>query len=256
LPREAVARLVAEWLSQRLGQRFFVENRAGMGGNLAAQAVVNARPDGHTLLFAGPNNAIATSLYKKLPFDFLRDTVPVAGVMRLTNLIVVPPSLPVRTVQQFIDYAKANPGRLLMASSGHGTSVHLSGELFKAMTKIDMAHVPYRGAASLYPDFMTGNVHVVFSNLTEAIELVQAGRLRALGVKAARRWEGLPDTPSIAETVPGFEADVWYGLVAPHGTPPVIIDILNKAVTAGLADRKLAARFFGNRGDADAYGRC
>ena len=174
---DIVARLLADWLSQSLGQRFLIENRPGMGGNLAAQGVINSPPDGYTLLFTGPNNTIAGSLYKKLSFDFLNDTVPVAGVMRLTNLMVVPPSLPVRDVQGFIDYARANPRKLLMGSSGHGTSVHLSGELFKAMTKIEMVHVPYRGASAVYPDLMNGTVHVLFGNLTGSIEFVQAGRL-------------------------------------------------------------------------------
>ena len=189
-----------------------------MGGNLGAQSVVKAPPDGHTLLFMGPNNAIATSLYKRLPFDFVRGTEPVGGIMRLTNLMVVPPSLPVKTVQEFIDYAKKNPGKLSMASTGVGTSVHLSGELFKAMTKTDMVHVPYRGSSPAYPDLMTGKVHVLFGNLTSSIELVQAGRLRGLGVTSAKRWASLPDIPTIAETVPGYEADVWYGVVAPKGT--------------------------------------
>ena len=177
----AVARILAEWLSRSLGQRVIVENRPGMGGNLGAQSVIKAPPDGHTLLFMGPNNAIATSLYKRLPFDFLRGTEAVGGVMRLTNLMVVPPSLPVKTVQEFIDYAKANPGKLSMASTGVGTSVHLSGELFKAMTKTDLVHVPYRGSSPAYPDLITGKVHVLFGNLTGSIELVQAGRLRGLG---------------------------------------------------------------------------
>jgi tripartite-type tricarboxylate transporter receptor subunit TctC len=238
-----VARMLGEWLSQNLGQQFVIENRTGMGGSLAAQAVINAPPDGHTLLFMGPNNAIATSLYKKLPFDFVRDTVPIAGVMRLANLMVVPPSLPVRTVQEFIDYAKSNPGKLSMASSGHGTTVHLSGELFKAMTNIQMVHVPYRGSSAAYPDLMTGKVHVLFDNLTGVIQLARTGQLRALAVTSARRWESLPDVPAVAETVPGYEASVWYGVVAPKGTSPAIVATLNKAINAALIDPKLTARF-------------
>src|SRR6516165_8085720 len=237
-----VARMLAEWLSHSLGQQFIVENRSGMGGSLAAQAVINAPPDGHTLLFMGPNNAIATSLYKKLPFDFLRDTVAVAGVMRLTNLMVVPPSLPVRSVQEFIDYAKANPGKIMMASSGNGTTVHLSGELFKAMTNVQMVHVPYRGSSAAYPDLMTGKVHVLFDNLTGAMEFVRSGQLRGLGVTAGKRWESLPDVPAIAETVPGYEASVWYGLVAPKETPPEIIEKLNRAINLALTDRTVQAR--------------
>jgi tripartite-type tricarboxylate transporter receptor subunit TctC len=232
---DLVARILGEWLSQSLRQQFIIENRTGMGGSLAAQAVINAPPDGHTLLFMGPNNAIATSLYKKLPFDFLRDTVPVAGVMRLTNLMVVPPSLPVRTVREFIDYAKA--------SSGNGTTVHLSGELFKAMTNVQMVHVPYRGSSAAYPDLMTGKVHVLFDNLTGAMEFVRSGQLRGLGVSAGKRWESLPDIPAIAETVPGYEASVWYGLVAPKGTPSEVIVTLNQAVNTALADSKLRTRF-------------
>jgi tripartite-type tricarboxylate transporter receptor subunit TctC len=240
---DAVARFMADWLSRSLGHRVIVENRPGMGGNLGAQSVIKAPPDGHTLLFMGPNNAIATSLYKRLPFDFVRGTEPVGGIMRLTNLMVVPPSLPVKTVQEFIDYAKANPGKLSMASTGVGTSVHLSGELFKAMTKTDLVHVPYRGSSPAYPDLMTGKVHVLFGNLTSSIELVQAGRLRGLAVTAAKRWASLPDMPTIAETVPGYAADVWYGVVAPKGTSPEIVARLNKAINAGLADPELRARF-------------
>jgi len=240
---DIAARILGEWLSRALGQRFVIENRVGMGGNLAAQAVTNARPDGYTLLFVAPNNAIAVSLYRRLPFDFLRDTVPIAGVMRLTNLMVVPASLPVQTVQEFIEYAKVNHGKLLMASTGVGTSVHLSGELFKAMTGIEMVHVPYRGGSAVYPDLLTGKVHVLFGNLTGWIESVQAGRLRALGVTAAKRWPALPDIPAIAETVPGYEADAWYGVVAPKGTPPEIVATLSRAINAGLADHTLLARF-------------
>jgi len=240
---DIAARILGEWLSRSLGQRFVIENRVGMGGNLAAQAVTNARPDGYTLLFVAPNNAIAVSLYRRLPFDFLRDTVPIAGVMRLTNLMVVPASLPVQTVQEFIEYAKVNHGKLLMASTGVGTSVHLSGELFKAMTGIEMVHVPYRGGSAVYPDLLTGKVHVLFGNLTGWIESVQAGRLRALGVTAAKRWPALPDIPAIAETVPGYEADAWYGVVAPKGTPPEIVATLSRAINAGLADHTLLARF-------------
>jgi tripartite-type tricarboxylate transporter receptor subunit TctC len=240
---DLAARILAEFLSQRLGQKVIVDNRSGTGGNLAAQAVINSQPDGHTLLFAGPNNVIAGSLYKKLSFDFLRDTTPVAGVMRLANLMTVPNSLPVRSVREFIDYAKANPGKVSMASTGHGTSVHLSGELFKGMSKIEMVHVPYRGAASAYPDLMVGNVHVMFGNLTGSIGFVKAGQLRALGVTSLKRWEGLEDIPTIAETVPGYEADVWYGVAAPKGTPPEITAILSKAINSALADPQLAARF-------------
>jgi tripartite-type tricarboxylate transporter receptor subunit TctC len=240
---DTVARIVADKLSEQLGQRFVVENRTGMGGNLANAGVINSTPDGYTLLFTGSNSTISMSAYKKLSFNFQRDTVPVAGIMRFPNLMVVPPSLPVTTVQEFIDYARANPGKLSMASSGNGTSVHLSAEMFKAMTKIDMIHVPYRGAAAAYPDLMTGKVHVLFDNITGVIEAVQAGKLRALGVTTPKRWPSQPETPAIAETVPGFEATIWYGIFAPKGTPPEIVDVLNRAVNTALADQSLLARF-------------
>jgi tripartite-type tricarboxylate transporter receptor subunit TctC len=240
---DGVARILADWLSRSLGQRVVIENRPGMGGNLAAQSVIKAQPDGHTLLFVGPNNAIAMSLYKRLPFDFVRGTEAVGGVMKLTNIMLVPPSLPVTTVQEFIDHAKANPGKISMASTGVGTSVHLSGELFKVMTKTDMVHVPYRGSAPALPDLMTGKVHVLFGNLTGSMELVEANKLRGLAVTSAKRWPTLPDMPTVAETVPGYEADVWYGVVAPKGTPPDIVARLNKAINDGLADPEVRTRF-------------
>ena len=240
---DMVARIMAERLSQHFGQQFVVENRLGMGGNLASQAAFSSPPDGHTLLFTGPNSTISTSLYKRLPFDFQRDSVPVATVMRFPNLMVVPPSLPVSTVQEFIDFAKANPGKLSLASSGHGTTVHMSGELFKAMTKISMVHVPYRGTAAVHPDLMSGKVHVLFDNLTSAIQLARSGKLRALGVTTAKRWEPVPDIPAIAETVPGYDASIWYGIVAPRNTPPEIVTALNKAVNSALVEPALVTQF-------------
>src|SRR6201994_12130 len=224
---DITARGIADWMSSDLGQQGFVENRGGSGGNIGAQAAITSPPDGYTLLFDAPNNAISASLYKKLPFDFIRDTVPVAGIMRLTNVMVIPPSLPFKTVADFIAYGKANPGKISFASSGNGTSVHMSGELFKAMTGIDMIHVPYRGAAGAYPDLMTAKVHVLFDNLPGSIEFVRSGQLRALAVTVANRWPALPDIPAVAETVPGYEASVWYGISAPRGIPPEIVDILN-----------------------------
>jgi tripartite-type tricarboxylate transporter receptor subunit TctC len=241
-PVDIVARILSQWLSERLGQQFVVENRAGSGGNLAAAAAVNSEPDGYTLLFVAPNNAISASLYKKLSYDFMRDTVPVAGIMRLTNIMVVPTALPVKTVQEFIDYCKANPGKVAYASSGNGTSVHMSAELFKAMTKVDMIHVPYRGSALAYPDLMSNKVQTIFDNLPGALEQVRAGTLRALGVTSPQRWPGVPDIPAIAETVPGFESVGFYGISAPKGTPPEIVALLNKAVGGALQDPKLAAR--------------
>jgi tripartite-type tricarboxylate transporter receptor subunit TctC len=239
---DITCRVMADWLSADLGQQFVVENHGGMGGNLGVQAMLASAQDGYTIILDAPNNAISASLYKKLPFDFMRDTVPVAGVMRLTNVMVVPPSLPVKTVADFIALARAKPGQLSFASSGNGTSVHMSGELFRAMTGIDVVHVPYRGAAGAYPDLMTGKVHVLFDNLPGSIEFVRSGQLRALGVTVAERWRSLPDVPAIAETVPGYEASVWYGISAAKGTPPEVVDILSKSVAAGLASPKLQAK--------------
>jgi tripartite-type tricarboxylate transporter receptor subunit TctC len=241
-PVDIVARILSQWLSEKLGQQFVVENRAGSGGNLAAAAAVTSPPDGYTLLFVAPNNAISTSLYKKLSFDFVRDTVPVASIMQLTNMMVVPKDLPVKNVQEFIDYCKANPGKVSYASSGNGTSVHMSAELFKAMTKADMTHVPYRGSALAYPDLISNKVQTIFDNLPGALEQVRAGNLKALGVTSPQRWPGVPDIPAIAETVPGFEAVGFYGISAPKGTPPDVIEILNKAIGEALQDPKLVAR--------------
>jgi tripartite-type tricarboxylate transporter receptor subunit TctC len=241
-PVDIVARIMSQWLSEHFGQQFVVENRSGSGGNLAAAAAINASPDGYTLLFVGPNNAISTSLYNKLPFDFMRDTVPVAGILQITNMLVVSNAMPVKTVQELIDYCRANPGKVSYASPGYGTSVHMSAELFKALTKIDMVHVPYRGSALAFPDIMSNKVQLIFDNLPAALEHVRAGNVRALGVTSPQRWPGVPDIPAIAETVPGFEAVGYYGISAPKGTPPEIVAILNQAVGEALKDPKLVAR--------------
>ncbi|MET4220984.1 tripartite-type tricarboxylate transporter receptor subunit TctC [Bradyrhizobium sp. LB7.2] len=241
-PVDIVARIMAQWLSDRLGQQFIVENRTGSGGNIAAAAAISSPADGYTLLFVAPNNAISTSLYKKLPFDFLRDTVPVASIMQLTNMLVVSNAFPAKTVQEFIDYCKANPGKISFASSGNGTSVHMSAELFKVMTKCDMVHVPYRGSAIAFPDIISNKVQLIFDNLPSALEQAKGGNVRALGVTSPQRWPSVPDVPAIAETVPGFEAVGFYGISAPKGTPPDVIDILNKAVGEALKDPKLIAR--------------
>jgi tripartite-type tricarboxylate transporter receptor subunit TctC len=241
-PVDIVARIMGQWLSDHFGQQFIIENRTGSGGNIANAAVVNAPPDGYTLLFVAPNNAISASLYKKLPFNHLRDTVPVAGIMRLANLMIVPNSLPAKNVQEFIDYTNANPGKLFFASSGNGTSVHMSAELFKAMTKIDIGHSPYRGSSAAFPDLITGKVHVMFDNLPSALEQVRAGQLRALGVTSKERWPSVPEIPAIAETVAGYEATGFYGIAAPKGTPPEIVAALNKTVNTALKDEKLVAR--------------
>src|SRR3981189_2181812 len=241
-PGDIVARIMSQWLSDRFGQQFIVENRTGSGGNIAAAAAISSPPDGYTLLFVAPNNAISTSLYKKLPYDFIRDTVPVASIMQLTNMMVVPMGLPVKTVQEFIDYCKANPGNISYASSGNGTSVHMSAELFKALTKVEMTHVPYRGSSAAMPDLISNKVQVLFDNLPSALEQVRGGALRALGVTSPKRWPGVPDIPAVAETVPGFESVGFYGISAPKGTPPEIVETLNKAVGEALKDPKLVAR--------------
>jgi tripartite-type tricarboxylate transporter receptor subunit TctC len=241
-PVDTVARIMAQWLSDRLGQQFIVENRTGSGGNIAAAAVIAAPADGYTVLFVGANNAISTSLYKHLPFDFLKDTVPVASFMQLPNMLVVANAMPVKTVAEFIAYCRDNPGTISFASSGNGTSVHLSAELFKAMTKCEMVHVPYRGSAMAYPDIISNKVQLIFDNLPGALEQARGGSVRALGVTSRERWPGVSEVPAIAETVPGFEALVFYGMAAPKGTPPGIIEILNKAVNEALRDPKLVAR--------------
>jgi tripartite-type tricarboxylate transporter receptor subunit TctC len=242
-PVDIVARIMAQWLSDHFGQQFVVENRAGSGGNIAAAAGINSPPDGYTLLFSGANNAISASLYKKLSFDFIRDTVPVAMFMQVPNMLVVSNAMPVKTVSELIDYCKANPGKISYASSGYGTSVHMSAELFKAMTKCDMVHVPYRGSAVAFPDIISNKVQLIFDNLPTALAQARAGNVRALGVTSAQRWPGLPDIPAIAETVPGFESTLFYAMSAPKGTPPEIVDILNKAVNEAMKDPKLVARF-------------
>jgi tripartite-type tricarboxylate transporter receptor subunit TctC len=238
-PVDIVARIMSQWLSQHFGQQFVVENRGGSGGNLAAAAAINSPPDGYTLLFVGSSNAISASLYKKLPFDFIRDTVPVASIMQLTNMLLVSNAMPVKTVQELIDYCRANPGKVSYASSGYGTSVHMAAELFKALTKTDMIHVPYRGAALAFPDIISNKVQLIFDNLPTAMEQARGGRLRALGVASLQRWPGVPDIPAIAETVPGFESIGFYGISAPKGTPPEIVEALNKAVGEALKDPKL-----------------
>src|ERR1700759_739127 len=245
-PVDIVARIMSQWLSDKFGQQFVVENRAGSGGNIAAAAAVNATADGYTLLFVAPNNAISTSLYKHLSYDFIRDTVPVASIMQLTNMLVVSNALPVRNVQEFIDYCKANPGKISYASSGYGTSVHMSGELFKAMTGCNMLHVPYRGSMAAYPDIMSNKVQLIFDNMPAGLEQSRGGNVRALGVTSPQRWTGVPDVPAIAETVPGFESVGFYGISAPKGTPPAIIDILN---TAGAGRPKGPKRGGRARGD-------
>ena len=242
-PTDLVARTMAQSLSERMGNQFAVENRTGAGGTLATETVINATPDGYTLLFAGPTVTISASLYKKLG-NVLEELAPVGIVARAPNIMVVTPSLPVKTVQEFIDYAKANPGQISFASSGVGASPHLSGAYFKYLTKIDMVHVPYRGSAAAYPDLMSGKVQVLFDNLGgPVLEMVRAGTLRPLGVTSGQRWPLLPDVPAIAEAVPGYEIYVWYAVFAPRNTPPDIVVALNTALKDAVADPRIVARF-------------
>jgi tripartite-type tricarboxylate transporter receptor subunit TctC len=242
-PTDLVARTMAQWLSEHLGNQFAVENRTGAGGTLATETVINATADGYTLLFAGPTVTISASLYKKLS-NVLDELSPIGIVARAPNIMVVTPSLPVKTVQEFIDYAKANPGQISFASSGVGASPHLSGEYFKFLTKLDMVHVPYRGSAAAYPDLISGKVQVLFDNLGgPVLELVRAGSLRTLGVTSAQRWPLLPEVPAIAETVPGYEIYIWYAVFAPRNTPPEVVTLLNKALKDAVVDPKIIARF-------------
>ena len=233
---DIVARLVGQWLSERLGQQFVVENRPGAGTDIAAEAVVRSAPDGYTFLLAASPNAINASLYDKLSFNFIRDIAPVAAISREPNVVLVNPSVPTRTVPEFIAYTKANPGRVNMASAGNGTTSHLAGELFKMMTGVNMVHVPYRSTTQL-TDLLAGQVQVSFPPMVVAIAQVKAGKLRALAVTTATRSEALPDIPAVGEFVPGYEASVWFGLGAPNGTPAEIINMLNQETNAALADQ-------------------
>jgi tripartite-type tricarboxylate transporter receptor subunit TctC len=239
---DITARIMAQWLSERLGQQFIIENKAGAGNNIGTEAVIHSPPDGYTLLLVNPANAINTTLYPKLSFNFIRDSAPVAGIMRVPNVMEVNPSLPAKTVAEFIAYAKANPGKINWATSGNGTSVHLSGELFKMMTGVEMANIPYKGSAPALTDLIAGTVQVIFDNMPPSLPHIRAGKLRALAVTTATRSEALPEVPTVAETVPGYEASAFYGMSAPKGTPPEIIDKLNQEINAALADPKVKAR--------------
>jgi tripartite-type tricarboxylate transporter receptor subunit TctC len=236
------ARLLGQWLSERLGHPFLIENRPGGGGNIGTEAVVRAPADGYTLLLVGPPHAINATLYDKLNFNFIRDIAPVAGIMSVANVMVVTPSVPAKTVPEFITYAKANPGKINMASSGNGSSAHVAGELFKMMTGVDMVHVPYRGNAPALTDLLGGQVQVYFVTTPASIEYIRAGTLRPLAVTTATRSDALPDVPTVSEFLPGYEASAWYGVGAPKNTPAEIIDRLNKEINAGLADPKMKVR--------------
>ncbi len=240
---DITARLTGQWLSERLGQPVVIESRPGAATNLATEAVVRAPPDGYTLLLVAPANAINATLYDKLNFNFLHDIAPVAGIIRFPNVVVVNPSLPIKTIPELIAYAKANPGRLNMASSGNGSTIHMSGELFKMMTGVNMVHVPYRGGAPALTDLMAGQVQVMFDNVPTSAEHIKAGKLRGLAVTSTARSEVLPDLPTVADFLPGYEASAWYGLGVPKNTPDEIIDKVNKAMNAILADPKSQARF-------------
>jgi len=240
---DVVARLMAQWLSVRLGQQFIVENRPGASSNIATEQVVNAAPDGYTVLTVGASNAINATLYDKLNFVFLRDIAPVGGIVRVPLVLDVHPSVPARSVPEFIAYAKAHPGKLNMASAGTGNPQHVSGELFKMMAGIDMLHVPYRGEAPALGDLLGGQVQVLFGGLPGSVEHYRAGRLRALAVTTAARSQVLPELPSVAEFLPGYDTSMWYGFGVPKGTPAEIVDVLNREINAGLADARLKARF-------------
>ena len=239
---DVVARLIAHWLSERLGQPFVIDNRPGAGSNIAIEAVVKAPADGYTLLSVGPPAAINATLYDKLNYNFMRDIAPVAGFMRVPNVIALNPAVPAKTVAEFIAYAKANPGRVNMSSGGNGTSSHVSGELFKMMAGVNMVHVPYRGAAPALTDLLGGQVHVMFPALAGAIEYIRAGRLRALALTTLNRSEALPEIPTVDDFVPGYEASTWFGVGAPRHTPREIVDTLNREINAALGDTKVKAR--------------
>jgi tripartite-type tricarboxylate transporter receptor subunit TctC len=239
---DILARLVAQWLSERMGQQFVIENRPGAGSNIATEAVVRADPDGHTLLMVSTANMSNAALYEKLNYNFIRDIAPVAGVMRVPLVMEINLAIPARAVPDFIAYAKANPGKINFASGGIGTSIHLSGELFKMMTGTKMTHVPYKGSAPMLTDLLGGQVQVTFDNLPSSIQHIKAGKLRALAVTTAKRSEELPDVPTVGETVPGYEASAFFGLGVPHGTPKEIVDILNREINLALKDPTMIAK--------------
>jgi len=239
---DILARLFGDYLSKKLGQQFVIENRPGAGNNIATEAVIRSAPDGYTLLLVNPANGINASLYRKLNFNFIRDTDPVAGFIRVPNVMVVNPSVPAKTVAEFIAYAKPDPGKVNLASSGNGTSIHLSGELFMMMTGLKMTHVPYRGSAPALTDLIGGQVQVMFDNLPASIEHIRAGKLRALAVTTDVRSEALPDVPTVSDTVKGYEASAWFGMSAPKGTPREIVELLNRHINEALKDPEVVAK--------------
>jgi tripartite-type tricarboxylate transporter receptor subunit TctC len=240
--QDILARLIGPFLSERLGQPFIIENRPGGGGNIATEAAVRAAPDGYTLVLVGPPNAINATLYDNLAFNFIRDIAPVAGIVQVPNIMEVNPSVPARTVPEFIAYAKANPGKLSMASAGVGTGPHVSGELFKMMTGVDIVHVPYRGGGPALSDMLGGQVQVMFDAMLSSIEHVRAGQLRPLAVTTKTRSAALPEVPTVADFVPGYEASAWYGIGAPKSTPTEVVERLNKTIDAAFSDPRIATR--------------
>jgi tripartite-type tricarboxylate transporter receptor subunit TctC len=240
---DVTGRLISQWLSEHLGQQFFVENRPGAGTNVGTEAVIRASPDGYTLLIAGSNAAINATLFGSLNFNFIRDTTPIASIVRVPQIMQVNPALPVQSVPEFIAYAKANPGKIAMGSGGNGSPAHIIGEYFKLMTGTDLTHIPYRGAAPAVTDLLGGQIQVAFTEMATSLGHIKAGKLRALAVTTATRSEALPDTPTLGELIPGFEASQWIGLVAPKDTPTTIIEKLNTEINAALGDPMVKARF-------------
>jgi tripartite-type tricarboxylate transporter receptor subunit TctC len=242
-PNDIIARLMGRWLSERLGQQFVIENRPGAGGTVGTEVVVNASPDGYTLILASPANAINATLYENLSYNFIRSVTPVAGIAIAPSVMEVHPSVPAKSVPEFIAYAKARPGRINMASGGVGSSQHAIGELFKMMAGVDLTHVPYRGEAPALTDLLGGQVQVLFGNLPSSVEYLKAGKLRPLAVTTSMRSEALPEIPTVGDFVPGYEASIWYGIGAPKSTPSDIVDKLNREINLGLVDPKMKARF-------------
>jgi tripartite-type tricarboxylate transporter receptor subunit TctC len=247
---DITARLIGQWLSERLGQPFIIDNRPGAGSNIATEAVVRAPADGYTLLLVGGWNAINATLYDKLSFNFIHGIAPVAGIMRVPSVMVVNPSVPAKTIPEFIAYAKANPGKINMASPGTGTGPHIAGELFKMMAGVDMVHMPYRGAGPALTDLLGGQVQVTFASMPSSVGYVRTGKLRALASTAATRSEALPDVPTVSEFVPGYKASGWFGIGSPKNTPTEIVDKLNNEINAALADPNMKARLAGLGGTA------
>lgn len=239
---DILARIIGAYLTEKFGQQFIVENKAGAGNNIATEMVINSAPDGYTVYLVNPANGINASLYKKLSFNFIRDMAPVGGLMRVPNVMTVHPDVPAKTVQEFINHVKKNPGKVNLASSGNGTSVHLSGELFMTMTGAKMTHVPYRGSALALTDLLGGQVQVIFDNMPSVLPHIKGGKLRALAVTTEQRSDQLPDVPTLGDTVKGYEASAWFGMGVPAKTPPEVIAVLNKAMNETLADPKIKTR--------------